>query len=105
MGAKRKNRRYEGVEILFANLHEASIEIAAVLFRDDEMVIDIQDPNDHVTNYLIVGKPVGYFFRGGNSAAGNAPRVAATWTKLGQSFVGEWIEEGIEYLFSFELKN
>lgn len=78
---------------------------ATILVRGEEMVIDIQNPDDHITDYLIVGKPIDYYFKGRNSAGGDVPKVVATWTRLGKSYVGEWIEEGEVFLFSFELND
>jgi hypothetical protein len=66
------------------------------------MVIDIQDP-DGMTVYLIVGKPSRHLFKGHNSAGGSMLEVIATWTILAQTYVGVWVEDGYEYLFSFEL--
>jgi hypothetical protein len=107
MGAKTitKTRRFENIEIQFVNLNDASSVRATVLLRGAEMVIDIQNPDDHITDYLIIGKPTDYYFKGRNSATGDVPKVLAMWTKLGQSYVGEWIEDGEEFLFSFELKD
>lgn len=96
-------KRYANVEIQFVNLDQATTLVASVLVRDTEMVIDIQNPDDHITDYLIVGKSRDYFLRGRNSAAGDVPKVLATWTYLNKSYIGEWIEDGVEYLFSFEL--
>lgn len=104
MTRRPKIKRFDNVEIQFVNLSEASSETATILVRDDDMVIDIQNPDDQITDYLIVGKPIDYYFKGRNSARGDVPRVVALWTRLGQSYVGEWIEDGVEYLFSFELR-
>jgi hypothetical protein len=63
----------------------------------------MQEP-DGITKYLIVGKPVGNHFQGVNSAGRLMPKVRVKWVKLGKVFVGQWLEDGQEYLFSFELK-
>jgi len=102
---RQKTKRYQNVEIQFVNLDDAATEVATVLVRDDQMVIDIQNADDHFTDYLIVGKSKDYFFKGRNSATGDVPKVLATWTRLNESYIGEWIEGGLEYLFSFELRD
>jgi len=99
-----KIKRFENIEIQFVNLDRADTETATVLLRDNEMVIDIQNPDDPRPDYVIVGKLIDYYFKGRNSARGETPKVVAIWTKLGQSYIGEWIEDGVEYLFSFELR-
>ena len=97
----KKPKKHVKVAIQFdVGIPEA--EEAHVTLRDDEMVIDMQEP-DGVTKYLIVGKPVGYYFQGVNSAGPRMPKVRVRWVKLGKVFVGQWLEDGQEYLFSFEL--
>jgi len=99
---QKKPKKHVKVEIQFdVGIPEA--EEATVLLRDGEMVIDMQEP-DGVTKYLIVGKPKGYYFQGVNSAGPRMPKVRVSWVKLGKVFVGQWLEDGQEYLFSFELK-
>lgn len=95
-------KRFERVEIQFVNMDDAALEYATVLLRGEEMVIDIQ-AEDGLSDYLILGKPRRYFFEGLNSAGELMPKVQATWTILGQTYVGVWVEDGHEYLFSFEL--
>jgi hypothetical protein len=98
----KKPKKHVKVAIQFdVGIPEA--EEATVILRDDQMVIDMQEP-DGVTKYLIVGKPVGYYFQGVNSAGPRMPKVRVVWVKLGKVFVGQWLEDGQEYLFSFELK-
>lgn len=97
-------KKFEKIEIQFLSLDSAESEVATVLLRGEEMVIDILAA-DGTTDYLIVGKPVKYFLQGVNSAGVGAPKVRARWALLGRVYVGEWVEDGQEYLFSFELKN
>ena len=35
------------------NIDDASTEMASVLLRRDEMVIDIENPDDHITDYPV----------------------------------------------------
>jgi hypothetical protein len=98
-----KPRKHANVEIQF-NQDIPVAHPCTVLLRDGEMVIDMQDPG-RVTKYLIVGKSVKYFFQGINTAGPQMPKVLAKWVQLGNIFVGHWLEEGQEYLFSFELKD
>ncbi len=66
------------------------------------MIIDIPDTNG-TTVYLITGRPSKHFFAGVNSAGQLMPQVQAKWVSLGRMYVGQWVEDGYEYLFSFEL--
>jgi hypothetical protein len=102
MNRKAKVKKYERVEFQFLSLDEAETENGTVLIRDDQMVIDIQD-TDGATVYLITGSASEHLFVGGNSAGQHMPRVQATWVKLNRKYVGDWVEDGYEYLFSFEL--
>lgn len=101
--SKRKIKRFEGVEFQFVNLDEAIAGTGTVLLRGDEMIIDIQDSADNVTVYLIVGKPNKHFYEGANTAGQLMPKVRAKWTNFGRMYIGSWLEEGHDYLFSFEL--
>lgn len=102
MNRKAKAKKYENIEFQFLSLDEAETENGAVLIRDNQMVIDIQDTNG-ATVYLITGKASKHLFVGDNSAGQHMPRVQATWVKLNRRYVGDWVEDGYEYLFSFEL--
>ena len=97
-----KPKKHVKVEILF-DVGVPEPEEAHVTVQNGEMVIDMQEP-DGVTKYLIVGKPKGYYFQGVNSAGPRMPKVRVRWVKLGKVFVGQWLEDDQEYLFSFELK-
>jgi len=100
MAEARSKRRFQAtVQFLSANRYfeEAT---ATVLLRDREMVIDIGAPS----RYLVRGKRVGDYFAGANELEGTKPpSVKARWALLGDVCVGIWIEEGVEYLFSFML--
>lgn len=100
---KKKTERYEEIQFQFVSLEIAETEKGTVLLRGDEMVIDIQDPEDGVTVYLIVGKLSQNFFDGSNTGGPLMPKVRARWVDFGRTYVGLWIEAGHEYLFSFQL--
>ncbi len=96
-------KKYENVEFQFLTLEEASTLSGTVLLRDREMVLDIQE--DGATIYLIRGKSFKHFFEGANSAGSSILKVRARWVGFGREYVGKWIEDGQEYLFSFELRD
>ena len=100
--AKTQPKKYGKVEIQF-NMDVPEAEEASVILRGDEMVIDM--PGLDGRKYLIVGKLVQHFFAGTNSAGPLNPKVRARWTSLGRVYVGQWVEDGQEYLFSFELSD
>ena len=99
----KKPKKHVKVAIQF-DVGIPEVEEAHVTLQGDEMVIDMQEP-DGITKYLIVGKPVGNHFQGVNSAGPRMPKVRVKWVKLGKVFVGQWLEDGEEYLFSFSLKS
>ena len=47
--------------------------------------------------------PRKHFFEGANTAGRLEPKVRASWTDFSRMYVGYWIEDGKDYLFSFEL--
>jgi hypothetical protein len=52
--------------------------------------------------YLVCGKKVDHFFAGVDSLEHEEKvHVVARWALLGDVYVGIWIEEGTEHLFSF----
>ena len=97
-------KRYDNVKFSFlsyVNKENATL-LGIVLFRDNEMVIDIQDRQAPVP-YLIVGKLNENYFQGINSFQKPSRSIEAKWAKVGNSYVGTWLEEGVEFLFSFNL--
>ena len=90
-----------GVQIQFINDVPEPYE-AFVILRDNEMVIDMP-ATDEYPPYLIKGKQVQHYYVGENSAGQQPRRVHAKWASLGRVYVGQWNEEGQEYLFSFQL--
>jgi hypothetical protein len=100
---KKHARKFEDIQFQFANLEDAGTHMETVLLRGDEMVIDIQDSDGGTTVYLSVGKLSQNFFDGSNSAGSLMPKVRARWIDFGRTYVGQWIEDRHEYLFSFQL--
>ncbi len=74
---------------------------AEILLRHDEMVLDIPS-SEEGGRYLVRGKAVNHFWAGVDEVKDDEPvDVVARWSQLGDVFVGIWIENGVEYLFSF----
>jgi len=71
-----------------------------------EMVLDINDPAGEGP-YLIVGKAPKdrSYFSGVNTARDRLNEVSASWAAVDVGYGGRWVEAGVEYLFSFELKD
>ncbi len=95
-------KRYDGVVFRFYHPDDNVLLNGSVIVRANKMVIDICDP-DSESPYLIDGELHENFYSGTNSAVGGTSEVAAKWAKLGNIYVGLWIELGSDYLFSFEL--
>lgn len=84
---------------------EVALDLPAeVILRTNEMVLDIPHHRDWNGPYLILGSLVGSFYAGQDELAHEYKvDVVARWAKLGDVFVGIWIEDGHEFLFSFRL--
>lgn len=95
-----KPKKYEDVLFMFVNMDVALELSGTVIVRHNAMAIDI--PLNGKSTYVVTGSAQDGFYDGRNSSVG-APRVYARWTKFGPIFAGRWLEEGVEYLFSFRL--
>jgi hypothetical protein len=95
-----KPRKYDEVLFQFLSMDDRGELRGTILIRDNQMVIDI--PQNGVSTFVIVGSNQEGFYEGHNSTKG-APRVHAHWTKFGPIFAGRWVEDRVEYLFSFRL--
>jgi hypothetical protein len=96
-----ETRTYENVPIQILGLELAAELRATVLVRKGEMVLDIELEGDR---YLITGKLVGSFYAGKDEVRdGVQVDLVARWCLLGDVWVGWWLEDGVEYLFSFRL--
>ena len=76
--------------------------MGTVLIRDDEMVIDIRDP-EGASPYLIVGKYHEHVYRGRNAAHDATAEVQAKWVNIDTEYLGIWIEGGDRIVFMFDL--
>jgi hypothetical protein len=92
-------RRYEDVSIHFLGGDDEDVYLpCTVIIRPASMVLEVRGGGGA---YTIVGDEYKHWFEGKNQAAGC--NVDAKWSELGGVYVGIWIEEDYEYLFSFEL--
>jgi hypothetical protein len=72
-----------------------------VIEQDGQMILDIQDDNA-ASPYRIIGVMRDHYFEGVNSAdMGDA--VAACWADCGGMYVGRWVEDSVEFLFTFAI--
>jgi hypothetical protein len=100
--------RYDNIEFRWVNSEGEVLLAGQVLLRvgkrGPEMVLDIKGDGDGGP-YLLVGKQPGRksFFVAENSANGRVNDVRASWAEIGDGYAGRWIEDGYEYLFTFEL--
>ena len=79
-------------------------ERASIRQSDTEMVIDIASPGPSERRYLVRGRRVNDFYAGRDEMDEAEPRdVVARWSQLGDVWVGWWLEDGVEFLFSFRL--
>jgi len=72
-----------------------------VLFRGDQMLLEIEEPED--TPWDIRGKSKGAFFEGHHKQRPGDASAYAKWILLEDVYIGLWIEDGQEYLFKFQL--
>src|SRR4051794_33030206 len=97
--------RYKNVsfELLGAGDSEAVHRAlrGTVIVRDGEMVLEVELPGDRP--YLIKGKECDGFYAGAHDGHKDDVPVYARWTRLDNIWIGMWVEEGYDYLFSFEL--
>jgi hypothetical protein len=74
-----------------------------VLCREDEMILDIEEPNNGRWN--IRGKAKNGFFEGRHEGPSDDVQARAKWILLDDMYVGIWIEQGQEYLFKIRLRD
>lgn len=65
------------------------------------MVLEVECPGERP--YTIPGKSVRNFFHGHHKGMPDDERVEAKWIRLDEIYIGTWLEQGIEYLFTFSL--
>jgi len=96
---------YSNVSITFLCADDAPYsEQASIRLTDTEMVIDISAPSSQERAYLVKGHLVNNFYAGQDDVTESGPLdIVARWAELGDIWVGWWLEDGVEYLFSFRL--
>jgi hypothetical protein len=92
--------KHDNVSFHFLGSGEDECLNGTVLCRDGEMVLEILGGDGP---YSIVGRARGHHFEGCSSIRGMTQSVHARWAEVGGRYVGIWVEEEFEYLFSFEL--
>jgi hypothetical protein len=90
--------RHENVEFHFLGVKYDHFLHGIVIVRTSEMVLEVQDYDDA---YFLSGKAKHSWFEHTRLPGGYD--VNARWADVGGTYVGIWIEEGVEYLFSFQL--
>ena len=98
MPTKKEISKHENVWFHFLGNEEDSLLPGKVIVRTGSMVLEVREG---ATPYLVVGSLHKHWFEGKNTAAGN--QVDAKWAEVDGTYVGVWVEETYEYLFSFEL--
>lgn len=95
--------RYENIQFQFLSAAERpSFPRGTVVIRGAEMVLEVECP-DEERPYTIHGKPQRDFFCGQHTGLPGDVPVFAKWTRLDDTFIGTWVEEGIDYLFTFRI--
>ena len=98
-----KPRLFSNVKFeFFSHAEGNNTFIGTVLLRNDEFVIDIQDKNAFCP-YLINGKSNNNYFEGINSFVKPSNDVEAKWATVGKCYVGTWLEDGCDYIFTFKI--
>jgi hypothetical protein len=92
--------RHEKVDFHFLGAGEDVHLSGTALVRRNDMVISIRGGYGP---YEIVGECRGHVFAGENSHLERRYDVKAKWSDLGGIFVGEWLENNNQFLFSFVL--
>jgi len=93
--------RYEHIQFEFLCAGDADEANGTVLSRSQEMILEVDYPGE--LPYSIRGKMRGDFFSGRHEGEPTALRVTAKWIKLDDIFVGTWVEDGVDWLFTFRL--
>lgn len=97
---------YKPVSIQFLTAGGDPEERYAQVRQDEnEMVLSIsRQPTLEPVTFHIIGKRVGHFFAGVDSLEHEIPaKVIARWAPIGDEYIGRWIENNEEFLFSFRL--
>jgi len=95
-------RRYVQFEFLSApHRHQAANGTVVMRNGEREMVLDVEWDS---SLYTIVGHRRDGYFKGVHKGQPDDVKVFAAWARLRDEWVGRWIEDGVDYLFSFRLR-
>lgn len=94
-------RRFENIEFRVLSDAGASYLKGVVIIDGDQMALEIRHPKGHPYTFRAVGLNGTYSARESNPP--DVEPVRAAWTKLGREYVGTWLEQGYDGLFSFTL--
>ncbi len=83
--------------------HGHTLSQGFVLCRQDEMLLDIEEPDNGRWN--IRGKANNGFFEGRHEGPAGDVQARAKWILLDDVYLGTWIEEGQEYFFKIRLRD
>jgi hypothetical protein len=96
-------KKVERVHFDFVHKGNAFDSRGSAVQRESVMVLDII-AEDNGLPYVLEGKLRDHVYDAVESKPpGGVEPVRARWAQLGDVFVGLWIEEGEEWLFSFRL--
>jgi hypothetical protein len=94
--------RYDNVLFEFVSAgNEPEDSRGSVLVDGERMVLEVECEGDDP--YLIQGRSRGGFYSGHHVGQLDDVPVEARWASIGDTFVGQWVEDGDEYLFRFAL--
>lgn len=96
-----ESKHFDRVDFHFLGNKEDVILPGTVLFNGRRMVLEIAGGDGP---YHLVGKSQRHAFAAANDHPDRRAEVQAQWCNVGNCYVGIWVEEGNEYLFSFELR-
>jgi hypothetical protein len=97
------NTRITDVPFRFLSDDEDSELVGIVNIGSHSMTLDINDPTGEQP-YFIVGRTESSYFQGSDGPGKRGHRVEARWAFIGSDrYVGLWLENEHEYLFSFDL--
>lgn len=100
---RQNQQRFDNVLFEFLSAGDEPVDYrGTVIVRALETVLELEVP-DCSRPYLIKGKPREGFWAGRHEGLPDDVRVEAKWTRLDDVFIGTWVEEGIDYVFTFRL--
>ena len=94
-------KKYNNVIFKFVCAIDDPVDLPGiVLVRDAEMVLEVVEPDDP-RPYVVVGKAREGFFEGKHQGLPGDVAVRAKWVRLDDRYIGTWIQDGVESLFTF----